>query len=254
MTTYDEVNKALQAILEYLKSIENVWNKSRNLKLYDVFFHGEEIIDKYPLVKEEYDGNDLFYDFCQLEYDYFVEWMEENKIKDERKYIGHTSTFYLTDHHDENLISLLEYLVNENIYYTDIRIAENGNMLPFVDMECASEEEQIQDAQDEMSFIADGRLLEEIKKHFADAVQIAEYIDGFMKNQIDAFTEYIAFKEEYLQEEREQEEEQERAFIEKYAAAIADIAAAIDRIINDTGCSTSDIRHMVNNAILTITA
>ena len=37
--TYDDVNKAIQNVAMYMKSIENVWNEGRNLKLYDAFFN-----------------------------------------------------------------------------------------------------------------------------------------------------------------------------------------------------------------------
>ena len=53
MKTYAEVNEGLKAVKDYLTSIEEVWNKTRNLKLYDVSFQAADIIEKYPLVKEE---------------------------------------------------------------------------------------------------------------------------------------------------------------------------------------------------------
>lgn len=254
MTTYQEVNNALKAIIEYLESIENVWNKTRILKLYDVSFHAGDIIDKYPLVKEEYNECDLFSWFCDDSYNQFTEWMQEEKIEDCRKYVGRTSSFYLTDMHCDTIGYVIDTLMT-NIYggYYQVDIDEDGNMIPFTDTEYYTETEQIDDYQESMEYIASGDFLNDIKKYFADAIQIADYIDDFMKNQIEYFTEYIECRNDDLEWQAEQEAEREQAFIDKYSKAIQDIKEDIEVVIMQTGCTIAEVRHIIGVAIENIT-
>ena len=42
--TFEQVDKAFQKVVDYVKSIENVWNETRDLKLHDVSFNMDKII------------------------------------------------------------------------------------------------------------------------------------------------------------------------------------------------------------------
>lgn len=254
MTTYQEVNNALKAIIDYLESIENVWNETRNLKLYDVSFHAGDIVDKYPLVKEEYNECDLFSWFCEDSYNQFTEWMQEEKIEDCRKYVGRTSSFYLTDMHCDTIGYVIDTLMT-NIYggYYQVDIDEDGNMIPFTDTEYYTESELIEEYQEGMEYVANGDFLKDIKKYFADAVKIAEYIDDFMKNQIECFTEYIEFQNEILEYQAEQEQKREQAFVEKYSKAISDITADIETVMIQAGCNIADMSRIISKAMEQVT-
>lgn len=252
MTTYQEVNNALKAIIDYLESIENVWNKTRNLKLYDVSFHAEEIIDKYPLVKEEYNECDLFSWFCEDSYNQFTEWMQEEKIEDCRKYVGRTSSFYLTDIHGRNIGETITELM-ENIAVYSIDFDDNGMMIPFTATDYYTEAELIEEYQEDMTYISSGNFLNDIKKYLHDAVEIADYIDTFKKNQIAGFTEYIECENDDLEWQAEQEAEREQAFIDKYSKAIQDIKEDIEVVIMQTGCTIAEVRHIIGVAIENIT-
>lgn len=250
MTTYQEVNEGLKAIIEYLNSIDNVWNKTRNLKLYDVSFHAGDIIDKYPLVKEEYNECDLFSWFCDDSYNQFTEWMQEEKIEDCRKYVGRTSSFYLTDMHCDTIGYVIDTLMT-NIYggYYQVDIDEDGNMIPFTDTEYYTESELIEEYQEGMEYVANGDFLKDIKKYFADAVKIADYIDDFMKNQIEYFTEYIECQNENLEYQAEQEQKREQAFVDKYSNAISDITADIETVMIQAGCNIADMSRIISKAM-----
>lgn len=254
MIGYDEVNKGLKEVADYLLSIENVWNKTRNLKLYDVSFHASEIADKYPLARD--DRNDLFYDFCQVEYDCFVEWMRENNLDQNKMvYIGRTSSFYMTDIHDDKIGNVItELLARIDGGYYSIDIDENGNMIHFSDTDYFTEQEQIENEQEYMEYIANGSFLVDVKKYLFDAVAIAGYIDSFKENQLAAFEEYVSCINDDLEYEREQEEKQEQEFCEKYAAAIKEVAATVKTIIDETACTIPEARHIVRNAMQTVTA
>lgn len=246
MTGYKEVNEGLKQVIDYLKSIEHVWNKTRTLKLYKVAFQASDIIDKYPLVKEEYNGNDLFYWYCELEYDTFTEWMKENNIEDCRKYIGRTSSFYLTDIQDKRIDYVIGNLIDHiNNGFYSVDIDKNGEMIHFTDTDYYTEQEQIEEYQMDMEYFADGSFLKDVKEYMSDAVQIADYIDTFMENQIAGFTEYIECKNDDLEYQAEQEAKEEKAFMDKYIGVISGLTADIEEMIKATGCTLSEARRIV---------
>lgn len=250
MKTYAEVNEGLKAVKDYLTSIEEVWNKTRNLKLYNVSFQAAAIIEKYPLVKEEYSEYDLFSWFCENEYDNFTEWMKESNIEDCRNYIGRTSSFYLTDMHCDKIGYVIDTFLT-NIYggYYQVDIDEAGNMIPFTDTDNYTEADQIEDYQETMEYIASGEFLEDIKKELSDAVKIADYIDSFKKDQIELFTEYIECKNSDLEYEAEQEQKAEQAFIDTYGEVISNMTAVIENFISLTNCTITDAHKIITKAM-----
>lgn len=254
MTGYKEVNAGLKSVVEYLNSIENVWNKTRTLKLYNVSFQAAAIIEKYPLVKEEYSEYDLFSWFCEDEYSNFIEWMKEEKRTDCREYIGRTSSFYLTDLHDSRIDYVLSNLLDK-LYggYYVIDIDENGQMIPFTDTDNYTESELIEEYQEGMDYIASGEFLQDIKKYLSDAIEIASYIDGFMKNQVETFTEYIDCKNEVLEEIAAQEQAEENAFIEKYGEIITNMTAIIEDFIKVSECTPTDASRIMHKALENVT-
>ena len=254
MIGYKEVNAGLAGVIEYMRSIENVWNTTRNLKLYDVSFHASEIIEKYPLVKQENNESDLFYNFCETQYDCFTEWIEEENIdKKTMVYIGRTSSFYLTDLHDENIGTVISDLLSRISYgYIDIDIA--GTMIPFTASEYYTEEEQIEEAQAEMNYIACGDFLKDVKEYMQDAVKLADYIDSFKEHQIEYFTEEIEYLNSEIEEERERQEQEEKAFTDRYAGVIDGLAENIKEVLNQTAGNTADMRRIVNKSVELVTA
>ena len=254
MTTYREVDAGLAKVIEYLNSIENVWNKIRTLKLHEVSYQASDIIDKYPLVKEEYKEDDLFMWFCEDEHDCFTEWMKENNIEDCRNYIGRTSAFYLTNINDKRIDYVIGNLIdNINNGFYSVDIDENGKMIHFTDTDYYTEQEQIEEYQADMEYFADGTFLDDVKKYLHDAVEIADYIDSFKKNQIANFTEYVECKNDDLEYQAEQDAKEEQAFMDKYIDAISDLTASIEEVIRTTGCTLADARRIVYKSFEGIT-
>ena len=254
MYSYVDVNEALKGVVDYLQSIENVWNTPRTLKLYDVFFHGGEVIEKYPLVTANYSEDDLFTEFCEDSYNNFTAWMMENDIEDCRDYIGRTSSFYLTKIHDDNMMYVLNNLfdaVSGN--FTGVDIDENCKMIPYTATEYYTEAELIEEYQPDMEYIACGEFLADVKGYLSDAVEIASYIDSFMEDQIDNFEIYIEALNEEAQEQADQEAAEEKAFTVLYQNAITDITAAIENVIRETGCTISEARRITNKSLDLVT-
>ena len=60
-----------------------------------------------------------------------------------------------------------------------------------------------------MKYFADGSFLKDVKEFFEDAINIANYLDDFKKNQVEYFDDYLAEREGIIEakEERKREEE-----------------------------------------------
>ena len=253
MTTYKDVDEGLKQVIDYLESIRNVWDEERNLKLYKVSYRASDIIDEYPLVKEEYKEDDVFSWFLDDEYNNFTEWMEENNITDCRNYIGRTSSFYLTDIGNDYIGNVINALLYKIYGYYPLEINPNGEFIHFFDTDYYTEEEQIEEYQEPMSYIASGNFLKDVKKELHDAIEIANYIDTFMENQIDNFKDYVSFLNEQIEEQREQEEKEEKAFTDKYAGFISDLTETIEAMIRDSGCTLAEARRIIYKSFDNIT-
>lgn len=207
--TYSDVNKAMKNVLSYMYHIEKVWNKSRNLKLYEAFFKADELLDKYPLLKAECDAYDCFHNFCGVSYDDFKNDLEMGFIKDLRVYIGNTSTFYITHLHEcINRGELLQELFETVGVGTCLDFNENGEVQPFTWSDYHTESELIEVYQDDMEYFVT-RFIYDVKEYMQDAIDLANYIDEFKENQVDNFDEYLDNENEFTAQRLEEEAEQE---------------------------------------------
>ena len=193
MVGYKDVDQAVEKIIEYIYSIESVWNETRDLKLQDVFYNLDEIALKYDVTAEEL--RDLFYMFCETEYNNFLDWMKEEGMKDCRNYIGRTSKFYLTDIHNQKKIYVFNNLCSDvcsGFSWLDFHEDENGKIkMDKMQSDDYTESELLEFAQPEILYITSGDFLADIKEFFADVITEANYIDNFKGNQKDLFTEFL---------------------------------------------------------------
>lgn len=222
--TYDDVNKAIQNVAMYMKSIENVWNEGRNLKLYDAFFNAEELLKKYPLVEAETTYYDAFYDFCDDAYNLgFKEEIDNGFIEDLRVYVGRTSTFYITDIHDSrnNMVNVIYSLlenINGNI---DFELNDDLTMKPLTWSDYYSESELIEEYQGDMEYLVK-EFIYDVKKYMKNAIELADYIDKYKENQLTYFDEFLANWNENILERIEAEKKAElEAKIQAGCEAIA---------------------------------
>ena len=80
METMKGLNEVIRNI--NLNSLSNI-GETTNLKLYDIVYNYCDIED----------FEDLFYDFCEVEYDMFTEYLNTLDLK--ITHIGNTSAFYI---------------------------------------------------------------------------------------------------------------------------------------------------------------
>lgn len=208
--TYEDVNKAIQNVVRYMCSIENVWNEGRNLKLYDAFFNADKLLKKYPLVEAKTNPYDAFNNFCNDAYFRFQEDISTGFIKDLRVYVGRTSTFYITDVHDshDNMVNVI-YALLENINNgIDIEFNDDLTMKPLTWSDYYSENELIEEYQCEMEYIVK-EFIYDVKKYMKNAIELADYIDTYKKNQVDYFDDYLSTWNDNILERIEIKKEEE---------------------------------------------
>lgn len=209
---YRKANRELLKVKEYIDSVlDPVLSDSRDLKLYDAFYQAEDIINEYPLVKDEYEVYDLFYWFCNDYYNYsFMEWIEENNInKNLMEYIGHTSSFYISRYHNIENIADLFYTINNG--YGEVQFSGN-KIIPFVDVNISYNDSLDDDVYD-LDYIISGKFLKDIKSYFDDALKLASYIDDFKSNQVQYFKDYVENKNDeiiYMMDQDQKAAEKEK--------------------------------------------
>ena len=213
MYTYEQANKELEKVVEYLKETEAVWNTMMDLKLHDAFFEAEDICKEYPIIETYW--RDEFQHFCDLEYDTFMEMMQADGIKECMKYIGRTSRFYLTDINDRDMQGVICNLFGSIVpaYSCPDLKEEAGKVL--IDPEAMrfgnyTDTEILEMVQEELEYIISGEFLKDIKEYLKDAIWIYDYITTAKAFQIENFRTYIEDEAEMLQWEQEQKREREQ--------------------------------------------
>lgn len=178
----------------------------RNLKLYDIAWN-QDLQEKYRITDEQYSF--AFYSFCETEYSFFEDWMEENNIEDTRAYIGRTSSFTLdngiieTNKYDEldlqtTIANIIDNLYNNNWddTYNSIDETKNRFSIECITNACKHTDKEwldctVSEIKDILEYIASGEMLEDFKSRMDDSIQIDEYLTGFMENQVDNFDEFL---------------------------------------------------------------
>lgn len=218
LTLAKSLIKVIEGTMHYYSKITRY--EQTNLKLYDVSYHIEEMIEKYyPNFTGSAD--DLFCDFCDTELWSFEEYLNEEKLV--MNHIGRTSSFYFglkNDNRADELFEMIEESSKERIKWNDViqsgeylyvldnindntkakdivknYIEEHSNMNDFDLMsvlqaiETGTEEfvDILTDEKDDIdSFQED---IEKVRKAY-------EWLDDYKANQLEYFKEYLLFQDE----------------------------------------------------------
>jgi len=222
---YSNANRVIKNTIQpYFLELSEKLGKSYNLKLYDVFYQCEELVNEaiekavkeYPRFEQDirkYINNDCFYNFCDLEYDNFKTWSEENHIQldEELQYIGRTSSFYIGDLHKiDGIINLLEKCYGGVLWISE----KDHKLVPYIS-DFISYRDSLDNDRECLEYIINGDFLRDLKNTFSDDLLICDYIQDFKENQIECFREYLSFEVDYCissclfeQELEKQEKEQ----------------------------------------------
>lgn len=231
----DEVDKGLADMVAFLKENEETFDYV-DLKLHDVsmavYKNAEEYQKKYPHVFRE----DSFYDFCDIQFDIEREFYEESHpesspLMENITHIGRTSSFYTHDRSVMNNIETDRYrrmdmiqTVTNFIYdydymnhFQDYIIEKDGKVI--VNREAFERDAEnshdnyaclIEDSLEDITEIANGEVLSDMKEKCADGIAKWHFIKDFKDNQVQIFEDYLANEEENNPMDLDEEEEAER--------------------------------------------
>ena len=201
-----KANIEMEKLVKFLEEHPGLYN-GRNLKLYDISWN-PKLQDKWNLTDKQYDN--LFYRYCEREYDLFIEWMLENKIEDTRNYWGRTSTFDLTNRIIEtDRRSNLDYRMTVyNVLYNNITdsndidciIDDDGKIkMELITKYCKEGnkrwlDENICDLKECLVYISSGEMYNDFINDMQDSIEIDKYLTSFMENQVINFDEFIQFE------------------------------------------------------------
>ena len=180
---------------DYQEVLDKVINIQYNLKLYDIAFINN--LD-----------DELFNEFCSIEYDYFQDYLKANNTK--LQYIGNTSTFYLQDD-DEHIDKDDYYYMNINcddrkalyIIYLALQYEYGYDFNIFDIFKFDNDNKAIDVNVNEIKYIIEEYkhyLIKEdfktliynyIDKNLINLLYVANYIDNFKKNQIENYNAFL---------------------------------------------------------------
>lgn len=222
MITLEKANKELKKVADYLEENKSAWNEQGNLKLYDAAFY--DYSKDFSLVYENY-GENEFWNFCQIEYDNFLEWLNENDIdKNIFHYIGRTSSFYVGGYGNEDIVGVINDVYNNNVYGDDfnyINISSDYKITPFEEWKLTDDE-----VQDELNYIVSD-LFNDTKATLEPIIKVANYIDEYKTNQVDCFKNYLRYYEDELQVEKEKRNAEIEANNKKVSELINKVKSVI---------------------------
>ena len=220
----NSANMFIRRVALYLKHNTEAF-AYMDLKLHDVSFYcgSKEMMEQYPLISSSMDNNDLFNDFCTLNYDMFVRCLNEIyhiKFDDMIRHLGDTSLFTL---HDRRIIELNRDDVD--ITNTINNFLQEGITFPVIDITNTnsivySPEADISEVLEQLEYV-ENNLYNDVKNYCKDIIKVYSIIDEFKGNQVDHFKIYLENEEVWLQDEKEKAEAEEREKVEKRSQIIA---------------------------------
>lgn len=191
MITNTLIRAELQKVADYLWDKRDIWNETRKLKPYDAFFRSCAL-----------EKQDEFYTWCEFSYEDFQEDAREEGIDlDAMKYIGRTSSFYLTDTakygvnlHTKGAIlqNAIENLIDDDVIrdgcwlydYIHFSVDNSGTVHINVEPDIYEDEE-------DYMFEHICGMLHRVKEYMHDAEWIAEYVDSFLEHDVEYFEDFL---------------------------------------------------------------
>lgn len=215
LTTHAElINKANAELIRINAYFEN--NKEAfepmDLKLHDASYYAwSKAKEDFPLLEanENFDFDDAFYDFCEINYDQMVEDFDYQGYDwDKRKQLGRTSSFWL---HDNTIINMDRCKADDRyIWITTFagliyKLGWNDCCPDFTEEGLIDTNDQyLPDCEANLDYIANGEFYDDIVKEFDGVIKMYDYISDFKAKQVEYFKEYLQNEQDQLEYDTEQ--------------------------------------------------
>ena len=198
-------NEQVKKVVDYIKENEEMFGYM-NLKLYDANYYScDEMKKDFPLCYEnETDMNEYFSNFCEDNYNAFIEEMKGCygiDFEDMKVQLGRTSSFRLVDWNMNDIKHEIYSLIGKNSSVWCVEFNDDMELTLDAIYELNSSDEDFAiDFEEETDYIINdfyNDFMEEIK----DVKIVYDYIKGFKENQVESFKEFLRYEEEQLQED-----------------------------------------------------
>lgn len=185
----EKLNKQFKKLQEHTQDLSYT-----DLKLHDVAYY----------IGDDEKSLNVFEDFCQFQYDMFLEWLDENDLNTE--YIGRTSSFYFHGQNiydfdiydmkeDNNIFDTLGYgleselgtLFNSESMYKAFYDFENYYQYDLLDSDDLDDLEiELENAIEELQehLIAYYKEIKAVKRAY-------KWLEDYKKHQVENFKDYV---------------------------------------------------------------
>ena len=229
----EKANKVLKKLKDYIEEHNDMFGYM-DLKLHDVSFYCyRDLENDFPLVVER-GGDNIFYDFCEEEYNNFDCWCDYEGIDFEkmRRFLGRTSKFYLTEwDNDDTIRNIINQIIEKYSYYNpyyydDIYV--NSDCQYLIDEHCILDDDAKDIIERDLDFIIND-LWKDFHSDIEGVEKVYKYITDFKENQVENFKEWLQNLNDYFEEEVEAEKKHE-----------ADVKETLEKLQNKYSISDED--------------
>jgi len=191
------LQKELDKCVQKMKDTEDKWNEYMDLKLHYAFTTDPRIEgDGYAVEFDDEKRYELFCQFCDMEYDCFLEDLKNNfdiDFDDLRDGIGSTSSFYLgkmhNNYNDKYIVALAEACTCFNLSPLGFEQKVDGKIII---AESLSKEytEDLEDMTTQMLYLVED-MYDELCNYLKPIETVYDIIHDFKENQIESFKEWV---------------------------------------------------------------
>lgn len=185
------VNNELQKVVRMLEENNEKWNESTNLKLYyacteniNFELNGANVVFSNERQSEWFD------DFCDIEYQCFMDWCSEEGIDFEKTIdrIGRTSSFYLSKYHSNNILDVLYDVCDINYMTFNLKMQDGLVVIDdYFEFDVTdSLDELTAELLDMVNDIYDNAMY-----NLEDTFKLYDYISNFKENQVENFKDFV---------------------------------------------------------------
>lgn len=187
--------KEIARTIKLLKDNENKWNKYMDLKLHNCASIDNVEIEKDGLkitVNNVYET--FFSTFCDVQYQQFLDDCGTEGIifNDLRDNVGRTSKFYLGKlHESKTYIGVLQEYAS-SLELSSLQFNYDANTRTY--MIHFEDENNISETEVEEMLLITKCVYNEIEDALADIITVYNLIDGFKKNQVEIYKDFIKYE------------------------------------------------------------
>lgn len=191
------LQKELDKCVQKMKDTEDKWNEYMDLKLHYAFTTNPRIEgDGYTVEFDDDKCSEMFYEFCEQNYDMFTEDLKYNfdiDFENLRDNVGITSSFYLGKMHnnykDKYIVALAEACTCFNVSPLEFEQKEDGKI--FFNEETSKEyTEDLEDMTTQMLYLVED-MYDELCNYLKPIETVYNIIHDFKENQVEIYKEWV---------------------------------------------------------------